>query len=741
MLCSCEFCAGVSDPNFGAIEQPADFVTSGRRWTDAGNSSGGTTTTLGGSGGVVAWSLAGAGLTNATGTTFFTGSTVDMGTFLPYDFQAVLRQAFDRWAQVANIEFIQVVDGGSNIGTGTTPTIRIVGGFIDGQSGSNVLARAFFPSTTPAGGDIVFDSGNTTFFATANNFFLTALHEIGHALGLDHETVNLAIMNPTINTALTGLQTDDINGIRAVYGAQDFGTNSFFMPAGQPSLTLIDGAPNLVVFGNALDNVINGTSAGEAFDGGAGNDTIDGSGGTDTALYSGLRSQYQIIFTGGFFRITDLRGGSPQGTDFVRNMEFLSFADGTIAASTPFKFLREMPTWFSQAGDFNGDGTADLLWNNGASGVLGTWLMTNGAIAGSIGLDHDMPGWHSLIGDFNGDRIDDILWNSGPAGVLGTWLMQNGRIAATFGLNHDMPGWHAVVGDFNGDGVDDLLWNSGTQGILGTWLMQGGQIAGTFGLNHDMPGWTALAGDFNGDGTSDLLWKSDSGGVLGVWLMRNGVIQVSLALNHDMPDFAAVAVGDFNKDGTSDILWRHDNGSTGLWLMRDGQVNTTLDMGSTAGFTVQTSGDFNGDGFSDVVWQDGSGNIYTWNFTTGGGLLPAGAVQGAFEASLTVQEVNGTAGDDIIVALPGPSNLTGGAGSDTFIFNNSTPGDATITDFDTAFDRIELAGFSGIQSFEDLLAGAVQTANGTLLHVSPTSSITLLDVQKAQLTANDFHIV
>ena len=209
---------GVYDPTFGIPElrTAEDFVTSGGRWTDGG----GYTSSLGAGGGTVTWSLAGAGLDDATGQ-FFSGSTVDMATFLPFDFAATLQRAFDAWSEHADIEFVQVADQGGDIGTNSSPTIRVVGAYIDGQSGANTLARAFYPTSHPAGGDIVFDSSNTNFYQTEHYFFLTALHEICHSIGLGHEQTSnaIAIMNPVINTSLDGLQADDIAGAIAVYGA------------------------------------------------------------------------------------------------------------------------------------------------------------------------------------------------------------------------------------------------------------------------------------------------------------------------------------------------------------------------------------------------------------------------------------------------------------------------------------------------------------------------------------------
>ena len=208
---------GVYDPTFGIPElrTAEEFVTSGGRWTDGG----GYTSSLGSGGGTITWSLAGSGLDDATGQ-FFSGLTVDMATFLPFDFAATLQRAFDAWSEYADIQFVQVADQGGDIGATGSPTIRVVGAYIDGQDGANTLARAFYPTSHPAGGDIVFDSGNTNFYQTEHYFFLTALHEIGHSIGLGHEQTSnaIAIMNPVINTNLDGLQADDIAGAIAVYG-------------------------------------------------------------------------------------------------------------------------------------------------------------------------------------------------------------------------------------------------------------------------------------------------------------------------------------------------------------------------------------------------------------------------------------------------------------------------------------------------------------------------------------------
>ena len=74
------------------------------------------------------------------------------------------------------------------------------------------------------------------------------------------------------------------------------------------------------------------------------------------------------------------------------------------------------------AADFNGDGKADILWQND-DGTPAIWLMdgTNGigsAVLGNPGAD-----WHiKAAADFNGDGKADILWQNDD-GTPAIWLM------------------------------------------------------------------------------------------------------------------------------------------------------------------------------------------------------------------------------------------------------------------------------------------------------------------------------
>ncbi len=77
-----------------------------------------------------------------------------------------------------------------------------------------------------------------------------------------------------------------------------------------------------------------GNSANNRLTGGGGGDSLDGGAGVDTAVYSGARSGYTVSRTDAFAAtVTDQTAGR-DGSDALRNMERLQFADGYMAMDT-----------------------------------------------------------------------------------------------------------------------------------------------------------------------------------------------------------------------------------------------------------------------------------------------------------------------------------------------------------------------------------------------------------------------
>ena len=174
--------------------------------------------------------------------------------------------------------------------------------------------------------------------------------------------------------------------------------------------------------------------------------------------------------------------------------------------------------------DFNGDGRSDVLWRNSTSGDLTDWLgNANGSFIGNTNFawNNASLSWHIVgTGDFNGDGHADILWQN-DNGEVTDWLGNaNGGFSGNIANadNHVDAGWQvAGTGDVNGDGRDDIIWRNTTTGDLTDWLGQAnGSFSGNtnFAWNNASLSWHIVQiGDFNGDGHADILWQSDSGEV------------------------------------------------------------------------------------------------------------------------------------------------------------------------------------------------------------------------------------
>ena len=94
-------------------------------------------------------------------------------------------------------------------------------------------------------------------------------------------------------------------------------------------------------------------------------------------------------------------------------------------------------------------------------------------IAG-VAFPNPGPSWHVIgTGDFNGDGKADILWQN-TDGTPAIWEM-NGTtpIAGVVLPNPGSSSWHVIgTSDFNGDGKADILWQN-TDGTVAIWDMNG----------------------------------------------------------------------------------------------------------------------------------------------------------------------------------------------------------------------------------------------------------------------------
>ena len=82
------------------------------------------------------------------------------------------------------------------------------------------------------------------------------------------------------------------------------------------------------------DTLVGVSGSVSVFTGGAGNDALTGGSRADVAVYTGNRSDYTVTTVAGVTTVRDNRAGSPDGTDTLRGMNILRFADIQLFQST-----------------------------------------------------------------------------------------------------------------------------------------------------------------------------------------------------------------------------------------------------------------------------------------------------------------------------------------------------------------------------------------------------------------------
>ncbi|NGN44545.1 matrixin family metalloprotease, partial [Mesorhizobium sp. CGMCC 1.15528] len=396
----------------------ADYTLSGPKWGSSSN--------YGTSGGQVTWSFATA---NYSGQPYQWDSQISTEAD-----KAAIRLAFAKWESVCNIDFVEVSDS-------SDVDVRLGWDAIDGPS--NTVGQCYYQTldNSIVDADIRFDTAESwTNSATGSGTYLyaVALHEIGHALGLDHYDGAPVIMNAF--TGVDDLAQGDIDGVRTLYGyvtSAYYGTGSnekFDLHGLTSALTirggggddfLWSGIGGDTLYGNAGRDIVVGNSGADVIYGDddassptGGNDQLLGNYGNDR-IYGGGGNDY----IHGEWDNDNLNGGS--GADLI----YGGFGSDILSGGDGDDIL-----WGGTSSSLQGNwfGSAISLTRNGVTGaaISEAWTIageiqdtdaSNDNLSGGSGNDrlYGGAGTDVLNGDAGNDTLDGGTGNDTMTGGTG----------------------------------------------------------------------------------------------------------------------------------------------------------------------------------------------------------------------------------------------------------------------------------------------------------------------------------
>jgi hypothetical protein len=171
-------------------------------------------------------------------------------------------------------------------------------------------------------------------------------------------------------------------------------------------------------------------------------------------------------------------------------------------------------------GDFNGDGTSDILWFNPSTSQLSYWTMTATVAAGSYGggvtrtgmkTFNVTPGYFvGAVGDFNGDGYADLVFTSANHDL---WLWTNTQLGGWTSNrinNSSYPSqWQLIgAGDVDGDGHDDLLWLDPSECKFGYWTMNGATVTSYHTIDIACGYYPVSIGYYTPSNRLSIIWTS-----------------------------------------------------------------------------------------------------------------------------------------------------------------------------------------------------------------------------------------
>jgi hypothetical protein len=237
--------------------------------------------------------------------------------------------------------------------------------------------------------------------------------------------------------------------------------------------------------------------------------------------------------------------------------------------STPFDADQPISTFVRPIRGFdpNGDGHADVVGRSASNHDL---YLYAGDGSHTLGAGSDVSNnWSGLdtivpAGDFNGDGNADILARNASNHDLYLYPGNgNGGYAAGIDIGNNWSGMDNIfAADFNGDGYPDVMARNSANHDLYFYPGNGtGSIGGGTDVSNNWSAFDTIfsPGDFNGDGKADVLARNASNHDLYLYTGNGtGGLNAGVDISNNWSAFDTIfSSGDLNGDGCTDVLARH----------------------------------------------------------------------------------------------------------------------------------------------------------------------------------------
>lgn len=439
---------------------------------------------------------------------------------------------------------------------------------------------------------------------------------------------------------------------------------------------------------------------------------------------------------------------------------FYGTGKGTFTAGPvyPLQSCNDCSNFLAALGDFNGDGTLDVLdtdgfYTNTVSLGRGDGTFQTAQLYASSSLAAN----NIATADFNGDGFPDIA-----QAIVG----DSSKIAINLGSSHGALGKASLItpgtcannyaewvaaGDVNGDGKADLVVTLQDATFAGcqnnTVAVLEGLGTGKFKKAVYYPTGASAQEqqvylvDVNGDGKLDIV-TANSDGTLSVLLNKGNGTYTTEPLVPAVANLfyqESLTFADFNGDGKMDIALTPRGAYATVWVL-PGNGNGTFGtpIATQTPYTVEeaVAGDFNKDGKPDLlatitgIPNCGSGSQFLQGH--GDGTFTAGAINclggGAYSNAPIAADLNGDGNLDVIIPYSsgnfevGPAVLQGnGNGTFTpteFYYTGTGVVSAVVADFNgDGMPDVALLN-KGTSSFVSIMLNATQPISISPLNVN-----------------------